>query len=160
MSSSNLLQEVLLILEANKKTTNDISWVGNDKISFSWDEFSKVANFRYMGNGINKQLKVVGKGWWLERYMYDGKEWWEFRTLPERESYEYKVPTKKDLTYYCDCREWEPIEDCSCWEENKGDFPEEVEFQERVKKYHCEQYQGRNPTVKIATSLINDFDNL
>jgi len=104
----NLLQETIEALEDQGKKPSDILWVGlknglaigknlNDllfgfdevkEISWSWEDFSKIADFEYnAGFGlqeINEALVIVGKDWWLERHEYDGKEWWEFKTLPER----------------------------------------------------------------------------
>ena len=132
MSSINLLQETLKTLEAHNKTIHDVLWVGNGKQSFSWGEFASIANFRYY-YGINKQLKVVGEDWWLERHEYDNNEWWEFKILPIPEL--YKAPIKKDLIDYCDCEIWE-LEDCDCeiWEEEYS-FPEEDEHLEQVRKF-------------------------
>jgi len=36
----------------------------------------------YGASCVALDLVVVGDDWWLERYEYDGKEWWEFKTLP------------------------------------------------------------------------------
>jgi hypothetical protein len=40
-------------------------------------------NFEYdCGYGaaeINQELKIIGQGWWFERYEYDGSEQWEYR---------------------------------------------------------------------------------
>ncbi len=130
MSSINLLQQTLKTLEDNNKSIDHILWVGNHEISFSWDEFTKVANFRCNYRGFNKHLKVVGQDWWLERHEYDGSEWWEFKTLPVNKLYKYKTPSKKDLADYCNCEEWE-VKDCHCWEEKKDRFVEEIEIEGR-----------------------------
>ena len=29
---------------------------------------------------------LVGDGWWIERFEYDGSEWWEFKTIPIEKS--------------------------------------------------------------------------
>jgi hypothetical protein len=33
------------------------------------------------------KIIVVGKDWWLERHEYDGSEWWEFKTMPDKNKY-------------------------------------------------------------------------
>ena len=56
----------------------------------SWNDFAALANFKYdrgyVGQEIHGGLKVVGDDWWLERGEYDGSEWWEFKSLPEKPS--------------------------------------------------------------------------
>lgn len=52
----------------------------------TWDEFAAKANEVYdSGYGcecVDRELKVVGDDWWLERHEYDGSEWWEFKQKP------------------------------------------------------------------------------
>ena len=88
----NLYEEILQELSRHDKTLDDIRWVGNDKkyfiLPFFFDEASKC--FYDNGYGlpvIDTSLKIVGDDWWLERAEYDGSEWWEFKTLPERPAY-------------------------------------------------------------------------
>jgi len=54
------------------------------------DDFMSVAkrlnyNAWYGTLAIDPRLKIVGHDWWLERAEYDGKEWWEFKTIPNTE---------------------------------------------------------------------------
>ncbi|MEL3959485.1 hypothetical protein NST17_20245 [Caldifermentibacillus hisashii] len=84
----NLLEETLEILEEHGLTENDVEWVGNKSLYFSFDHFKKIADVDYdSGYGSSKvaiDLIVVGKDWWLERHEYDGSEWWEFKSIPKK----------------------------------------------------------------------------
>jgi hypothetical protein len=95
----NLLQETIAVLKKNGKTPEDVKWVGNYKISFSWDDFAKIADFEYDHDygisEIKESLVVVGNDWWLARREYDGREWWKFLTLPTRG--EFGILTKSYL---------------------------------------------------------------
>lgn len=84
----NFLKETLESLKANGKEWNDVKWVGEGKARMSKRKFLKDANFDY-DNGygtaeISTALVIVGNNWWLERDEYDGKEWWEFKQLPQK----------------------------------------------------------------------------
>jgi hypothetical protein len=82
----NLLKETIDILEENKKTLQDIKWIGDGEY-YAVENFEKILEVNYYsGFGcqeIFSSLKVVGDNWWLERGEYDGSEWWEFKQLPE-----------------------------------------------------------------------------
>lgn len=99
----NLLEETLQKLKDYDKKEEDVLFVTNGKKAFSWKRFKELAkNLRYDdGYGaaeINTELKIVGKDWWLERYEYDGAEWWDFKTPPERiERCKDESVTKEDL---------------------------------------------------------------
>ncbi len=99
---SNLLEETLDILKANGKSPDDVRWVGKREPDYlasirarvealplgTWAEFKRFANFKYDdgygGAEVATDLKIVGDDWWLERGEYDGSEWWEFKTLPQK----------------------------------------------------------------------------
>ncbi len=97
---TNLLTETIEFLKEHGKTQEDVQWINCDEKSFSWDEFSILANFVYDngfgGQIINESLNVIGKDWWIERHEYDGSEWWEFKTLPSRYS-NHELIVQKDL---------------------------------------------------------------
>lgn len=94
----NLLEETISALGEGGKSPSDVRFVvGASKGSWgqlegfewcTWDEFAQSANYNYdSGYGdieVSEYLKVVGDDWWLERHEYDGSEWWEFKTLPQR----------------------------------------------------------------------------
>ena len=102
----NLYEEIIGILEAHNKTIADIQYIicpkvydfnsvyermhYNDKLySININNFMEIAkrtNYDngYGGNEIPLSLKIVGKDWWLERDEYDGSEWFEYKTLPEK----------------------------------------------------------------------------
>lgn len=97
----NLLEETISELDANGKTGDDVLWVGRNYCKWTipykeyerivykttWEDFCSKADFEYdAGYGapeIPMDLIVVGKDFWLERYEYDGSEWWEFKMFPE-----------------------------------------------------------------------------
>lgn len=87
---TNLLQETLEVLKSNGKSPDDVIWVGDRAKKTTWSNFESISNFQYDsgygGNEIAGSLLVVGKDWWLERYEYDGAEWWEFKEHPSCES--------------------------------------------------------------------------
>jgi hypothetical protein len=84
----NLLQQTLEILANNGKTPANVLWVGGGEYAGTWNDFAAVADVEYDdGFGSPKvatDLFVVGADWWLERHNYDGSEWWEFKTKPQR----------------------------------------------------------------------------
>ncbi len=90
----NLYQETLTELENNGKTINDIKFcyanIEDDMFSvnrslyFTWDNFVKISRNLCYSNGfgaceIPESLQIVGDGWWLERWEYDGAEGWKYR---------------------------------------------------------------------------------
>ena len=85
----NLLEETKEKLAVCHKTPKDVLWVGTSDGSeaITWEEFAKIADFDYDdGYGLNEirlDLVVVGKDWWLERYEYDGSEWWVYKEHPK-----------------------------------------------------------------------------
>ena len=97
----NLLEETISELDAYGKTGEDVLWVGRNYTKWdknyknpqqivyksTWEDFCLKADFEYdAGYGspeIPMDLIIVGKDFWLERYEYDGSEWWEFKTFPE-----------------------------------------------------------------------------
>lgn len=89
----NLLNETLESLGVAGKGANDVVWVGSESFGwFSWDLFVLLADVEYdSGDGaaeVAEDLVVVGDGWWLERYEYDGSEEWHFKILPVKPSNE------------------------------------------------------------------------
>lgn len=87
---ANLLQETIEMLKANNKSTKDVLFVTDGVNCCSLATFASQANKEYKDwcgwVVVNECLQVVGKGWWLERQEYDGSEWWEFKSLPEKPS--------------------------------------------------------------------------
>ena len=85
----NLLEETKEKLVGCHKTPKDVLWVGTSDGSeaITWEEFEKMADFDY-DNGygavdIRLNLVIVGKDWWLERYEYDGDEFWIYKKQPK-----------------------------------------------------------------------------
>lgn len=89
--TTNLLIETLEYLRAHGKSPDDVRWVGGEKgdDATTWDAFARLAQDYWYDSGygiqeVRSDLVVVGSGWWLERYEFDGSECWEFKTLPRR----------------------------------------------------------------------------
>lgn len=92
----NLLQETLEMINYWGKTPQDVEWCGTrTRGYFNWDHFSHIANVEYDESygdqNVYPNLVIVGKDWWLERHEYDGSEWWEYKTLPEKPEKEILV---------------------------------------------------------------------
>src|SRR3972149_4509217 len=85
---SNLLNETIEKLKENKKTQGDVKWVGTTFGCITWKSFKEFANREYDsgfgGTEVNDNLMIVGDNWWLERYEYDGSEWWEYKEYPRK----------------------------------------------------------------------------
>lgn len=93
---NNLLEETLQTLRLYGLSEDDVEWVGGNKTWFTWEDFKFLANVEYDEDygvrEVAEDLIIVGKDWWLERGEYDGKEWWEFKSIPTKEGRRYKVP--------------------------------------------------------------------
>lgn len=96
----NLLAETVEKLTAHGHSPADVQFVKNGTTWCTWEEFAAIANFKYYANygtiKIALHLEVVGKDWWLERDEYDGKEWWEYKTTPQKPTC-HQAFTKKDV---------------------------------------------------------------
>ena len=90
MKESNLLQETLEELKKHGKSPKDVRWVGSKdgEFAISWEEFEKIADVEYYrwygAENVAIDLVVVGDDWWLERYVCEGFEMWEFKTQPRK----------------------------------------------------------------------------
>ena len=85
----NLLFETIDVLKENGKSLNEIIFVtdGCNCHMATKSYLRKLLDIDY-DNGygevaINKELKLVGQDFWLERYEYDGKEEWKFKQKPK-----------------------------------------------------------------------------
>jgi hypothetical protein len=104
MRKINLFQETVEFLVYLGKTPKDVKFVfnGGNNTYNTWEWFEKNANFEYdnfpkpkagMGVTLNSQLKIVGDNWWLERFEYEGSEYWTIMRLPSIEG-KLKAPLK------------------------------------------------------------------
>lgn len=85
----NLLNETIETLHEYGKSPEDVVWCGSQEFGwFPFDVFKKLADKEYDDDyGSSKvavDLLIVGNDFWLERAEYDGKEWWNFKTIPEK----------------------------------------------------------------------------
>lgn len=86
----NLREETIKAIEDADHTTDEVAWVGTDdgEYAISWDEFEKISDFWYdndLGSAkipMNLVVKFYSDDW-LERYEYDGWEYWEYNHLPK-----------------------------------------------------------------------------
>lgn len=88
-------------MEDNGKSKDDVLWCGSKEFGwFSFDDFTEIASIEYSsgygGQEIAKDLVIAGKDFWLERVEYDGSEWWEFKTTPEKPNKYCKPITVKN----------------------------------------------------------------
>lgn len=83
----NLLKETSQKIEDYDHTTDEVNFVTNGDVYCNWEDFARAAkNYNYeAGFGasqVDRNLKVVGLGWWLERNEYRGNGWWEYKSIP------------------------------------------------------------------------------
>lgn len=99
INMQNLYNELVEILTKNCKTIKDIKFISVDRgkfwesdyIEIDIDNFLEVAKDTNYDDGYGSveipiSLKIVGDDWWIERYQYDGSEWFTFKTKPIRPS--------------------------------------------------------------------------
>jgi hypothetical protein len=88
----NLLKETEEDFRRIGKTWDDVSWVGSADVEIPVDAFKKAAWATEYDSGYGTQeipadLIVVFKdGSFLERYEYDGSEYWVHKEIPQRPS--------------------------------------------------------------------------
>ncbi len=83
----NLKEETINVLKIHGKTLSDIIWFGNDKVELTGSlELALDFDYyeKYGTQEVLVDLILVGNDFWLERHEYDGSEWWEYKTYPER----------------------------------------------------------------------------
>lgn len=100
---TNLKKETIEALSQNGKTKEDVIWAGTPEqeipLVLFWQYTDKEYNDGYGHPEVNQRLVVVGDNWWLERYEYDGSEWWEYKELPTRP----KEETYFDIIFEGEC---------------------------------------------------------
>ena len=83
---ANLKEETLERLQDYKKSPDDIVWIGTRRFKIDKDKFWELADVEYDdGYGaqeVASDLLIVGTDWWLERFEYDGSEWWQLKSFP------------------------------------------------------------------------------
>ena len=93
----NLLKETESEISNNNLEISDVVEVIFRNSSFSagkvdswqkgnWEDFAKLADRKYdegFGCAEVEDVMIIFKdGSWLERYEYDGSEWWEYKKIP------------------------------------------------------------------------------
>ena len=84
---SNLKEETLKVLHHNGKRRSDVKYVCGDDVRISREQFWKLADTEYDPYGapeIATDLTLIGDDFWMERGEYDGSEWWDFHTMPDK----------------------------------------------------------------------------
>lgn len=86
---TNLWEETLEVLRDYGKSFEGVRYIQGSDFKITKENFEQVAKQSdyYAGYGAAKvaeDLVLVGKGWWLERYEYDGAESWHFKELPKQ----------------------------------------------------------------------------
>jgi len=86
---TNLYKETAKVLLGYGKSMSDVVFVSGNGHEIPLDNFIETAKSYDYDNGFGGEevpidLLVVGKDWWIERHEYDGSEWWEYKTLPQR----------------------------------------------------------------------------
>lgn len=94
----NLKQETLEVLKLNKKTVDDIRWIGTKYETINAEKFWRLADTEYDDSfgaqEVAADLVIVGDDWWLERKSYDGAEHWTYKSVP-------KLPKRKMINIDC-----------------------------------------------------------
>lgn len=85
----NLYEETVNFLAEYGRSIDDVVFVSGNGHEIPLDNFTEIArafdyNDGYGAVEVPVDLRVVGRGWWLERQEYDGSEWWEYKTIPLR----------------------------------------------------------------------------
>ena len=86
---TNLYIETIQALEKNNKGIEDIVWIGTTEGTIDIAQFLEEAKHTEYDNGyggaeIAEDLIIVGVDWWLSRGEYDGSEWWDFNSQPQK----------------------------------------------------------------------------
>nr|DAS60082.1 MAG TPA: hypothetical protein [Caudoviricetes sp.] len=89
---SNLWEETIEFLKENDKTFEDVLYIQGEDFKVTKENFEIVAKKTDYDAGfgaqhVPKDLVLVGEDWWIERYEYDGAEWWDFKSIPARKQY-------------------------------------------------------------------------
>lgn len=82
-----LLEETIATIAQHRKSIDDIKFIGSvdSGHSCTWDEFTELANQEY-DHGFGSQevatdlVIIFSDDSYLERYEYDGSEWWTYCT--------------------------------------------------------------------------------
>ena len=87
MDIVNLLDETIGALEENGRTFDEVLWIGCRDFRIPIGRFLELADDIYDSSygliEVAGDLMVVGDGWWLSRWEYDGSEGWEYNEPPK-----------------------------------------------------------------------------
>lgn len=112
----NLWDETLDALREHGKTWNDVLFVcAGDVEVLNFEDVAKRTNYDadYGSQKVAFDLEVVGANFWLERYEYDGAEWWEYKECRTRPANKrtVEVLAATDVTGW-----WENLATLNNWE--------------------------------------------
>lgn len=80
-------EKLFVMVENLTLKVKQLEW--DDTNSAILDFFAKITTIDYDdGFGVQELFGYIlfNDNTWLERYEYDGSEWWEYKTLPTRDS--------------------------------------------------------------------------
>ena len=129
---SNLLNETLRVLSEHGRTMDDVLWIGCKDFRIPIERFLELADDIYYnsygGVEVAADLMVVGDGWWLSRWEYDGSEGWEYNEPP-------KMP--------------EEVRDVECLMFASADSLEKVNDPEYI--------EGNRPTGRFYVGVFDEY---
>lgn len=86
---ANLWEETLRELAIYGKTFKDVKYIQGSDFGITKENFEQVARNTVYDSGygtaeVAEDLVIVGDNWWIERGIYDGAEWWEYKEKPKQ----------------------------------------------------------------------------
>lgn len=85
---SNLKEETLKVLHNHGKRKEDVKYVCGAEFQISLEQFWKLADTEYDSSygapEIATDLMLIGDDFYMDRGEYDGSEWWDFNTMPDK----------------------------------------------------------------------------
>ena len=85
---SNLKEETLKVLHNHGKRKEDVKYVCGAEFQISLEQFWKLADTEYDSSygapEIATDLMLIGDDFYMDRGEYDGSEWWDFNTVPDK----------------------------------------------------------------------------
>lgn len=97
--SMNLWDETVATLQVNDRTWSHVRLVAGNKYQIPLETFERIARTTEYDQGfgspeIATDLTIIGTDFWMTRAEYDGREWWEFHTMPTTD-----LPMRGDIRH-------------------------------------------------------------